>query len=58
MLGSSSPATRDHKTRPEMPVETKLNGVDVCVFGRRAASGCRLNRRLSKFMLVRNGFQF
>ena len=32
--------------------------LDVCVFGRRAASGCRLNRRLSKFILVRNGVQF
>jgi hypothetical protein len=41
-----------------MPVETELNGVECCVFGRRATSGCRLNRRLSTFILVRDRVQF
>ena len=45
------------RTRPEMPVETELNGVDVLRVRPEGRFGCRLNRRLSTFILVRDGLQ-
>jgi hypothetical protein len=60
MLGSSSPGYTS--AAPQDPVQKfqlrpSLIAWTCCVFGRRAASGCRLNRRLSKFILVSNGVQ-
>src|SRR5215468_9278841 len=46
------------RTRPEISVETKLNGVDVLRVRPEGRFGLPLNRRLSKFILVRNGVQF